>query len=246
MNILPIEEAWDTLPTEVVRINWDDPLALTLAAAFYPVNGRMYEVVRGMLPTADTGTIRATGAGQLRDYVSGQKSTFANSARYGLTGPMTIVVICDVDALSNYGALVSCQDSASTNGWEFRLGSGATDSNIISHRSHASGYTQFRASASNLISAGSKNNFIAVTYPSDQIYSPGPTFYVNGTTYSGSYLGGGATGAATASTSTLDIGARAAGTTQLDGAVSFVGLWNSALSTAALDALRLKPRRLIV
>ena len=65
-----------------------------------------------------------------------------------------------------------------------------------------------------------------------------PSFYVNGVAYNAVVVGYTSTGAQIASTSTMDIGARAAGSTFLDGAVQFVGLWNRALSADEIESLR--------
>ena len=227
-------------PQYPVGIDRSNPLTVGLSGVFSPLtSGGMRNLVAGVFPTSDTGTLRVTRKGVLRDYVSGQKSTFANRADYGLAGAMTIVVIADVDTLTNYGALVSCQDTTTTNGWELRLGFGVTDSRILMHRANTD-LRQYTAAASNLILAGSLNNFIAVTFPSAAV-DTAPTYNINGVQYFGALISGSATGAAIASTSTLDIGARASGGTQLDGGVQLVLLWNRALSFAELEQIRANP-----
>ena len=183
----------------------------------------------------DTGTRQVSDPGVSRGYTAGQRSTFASSSRYGLTGAMTIVVIFDANTLTNYSALLSCQDTTTTNGWECRLGASSGSSEVLMHRANAADYRQF-ATAANRFTAGSKNNFVAVTCA--PTIETAPVVYANGIVYNTASVAGTITGSPTASTSTLDIGARALGTTQLDGAVLFAALWNRSLSATEIESLR--------
>ena len=229
---------WTRQPQFPVPIDWGNPVTVGLQAAFSPVTGRMVDTSQNgsTPPSADTGTQQIGIAGISRAYTGGTKSTFANSPRYGLASAMTLVVVCDVNTLTNYGALISCENQPDVSGWELRVGNGPTDSVILASRSTSGGYYQYKTGA-NRINAGSKNNFVAVTYPSALVEST-PSFYVNGVAYAAVFVGNTSTGAQLASTLTLDIGARAAGTTQLDGAVLFAGLWNRALAAGEIESLR--------
>ena len=230
---------WARQPQFPVGIDQSNPIAAGLQATFSPVLGRMVDTYQGgsALSTGDTGAPSIGAAGISRAYSGGTKSTFANSPRYGLASAMTIVIICDVNTLTNFGALISCQNDATTAGWELRLGASGTDSKMNIHRANQSSYNQY-STAANRVVAGSKNNFIAVTYSSSAIDSS-PTCYVNGLSFTTTLSNStGSGGAQTASTGTLDIGARAAGTTQLDGAVLFAALWNRALSADEVESVR--------
>ena len=218
-------------------IDWNNPVTLGLQATFSPVMGVMFDtsLSGAVRSTVDTGTMQVSDPGVSRGYTAGQRSTFASSSRYGLTGAMTIVVIFDANTLTNYSALLSCQDTTTTNGWEFRLGASSGSSEVLMHRANAADYRQF-ATAANRFTAGSKNNFVAVTCA--PTIETAPVVYANGILYNTASIAGAITGSPTASTSTLDIGARASGTTQLDGAVLFAALWSRALSAAEIESLR--------
>ena len=218
-------------------IDWSNPVNIGLQATFSPVMGVMFDTsLSGAIrSTVDTGTRQVSDPGVSRGYTAGQRSTFASSSRYGLTGAMTIVVIFDANTLTNYSALLSCQDTTTTNGWELRLGASSGSSEVLMHRANAADYRQF-ATAANRFTAGSKNNFLAVTCA--PTIETAPVVYANGILYNTASIAGAITGSPTASTSTLDIGARTAGTTQLDGAVLFAALWSRALSAAEIESLR--------
>lgn len=225
-------------PNFPVEVDCSDPLTRGMRGAFTS-QGFMRDEFNAVQAASDNSTQKRTLSGAQRDYASLQRTTFPNRADYGLSSASTVVVIADVDTLTDYGALISCQNTTTTNGWELRLGNTATDSRIISHRANTS-EKQFAASAGNLIAAGSRRNFISVSYPNSSVESV-PTFNVNGVSYTGSATVGSATGPFTASTAQLAIGARLGGTTSLDGAVLFAGLWSRVLSFSELESIRLNP-----
>lgn len=160
---------------------------------------------------------------------------------------MTLVVIFDVDALANYNCLISCSTTTTTNGWELRLGNGPTDSRVVITRA-GTNYNQYAASASNLLSAGSKNNFVAITYLSGETtpsaFTAGPQFNVNGVSVIGSLLTANPAGPAAAPSAPLYLGNRADGVTPLSGAILFAGIWNRALSFTEQEQIRANPWQL--
>ena len=233
--------AWLILPNKFTRqpqftvgLDRNNPITVGLQATFSPVMGRMVDTHQGnsVASTSDTGTQQIGVAGISRAYSATTGSIFANRPRYQLASAMTIVIIVDVNTLTNYGTLISC--FAGGEGWELDIGSQVSISNIFVQRVNATGAVQY-SSGANRLTAGSKNNFIAVTYPSSAIESV-PTIYVNGVAYSGSLLSSIGTGAQVASTATLKMGAGPG--TQLDGAVLFAALWSRALSADDIESVR--------
>ena len=222
------------------EIDWSNPLNTGLIASFESgAGGGFTDVSKGRLPVADNSTDRVGTTGKSRDYAGTQNTQFINTG-YGLAGALTIIVACDVDALTNYSPLVANTASNTTNGWELRIGSGASDSVIMMHRAN----TNFKQniSSSDKITAGSKNNFIAVTCVDGDI-GASPSGFVNGSFFSMPTATGAGTGAAVANSSTVNlyIGSRADGVTMLDGAIQFVRLWDRVLSNDEILALYANP-----
>ena len=131
---------WTRQPQFPVGVDWSKPINSGLQATFSPVTGRMVDTNQNGFtpPTTDTGSQQVGVAGVSRAYTPGDASTFANNPRYGLASAMTLVIVCDVNTITNYGALLSCMSAGA--GWELRLGSGATTSEIFTHRVNAAGY----------------------------------------------------------------------------------------------------------
>lgn len=201
----------------------------------------MFDALHGKLPTVDTSTIRVDHDAILSDYAD-QDTRFSLINDYTLTGkPMTLVVICDVDTLTNFGAMISCQSTTTTNGWEFRIGLSGTSSEILYHRANTT-FKQF-GTTGNKLTAGTKNNFIAVTTPDDQV-EVAPTIYVNGQEFSTVAKGGSGTGSMTDSTGNLFLGRRDGAVTKLDGAIKLVAMWNKTLTFTELESLRKNPWQL--
>lgn len=213
-----------------------------LSAVFVAGGSGLIDVVSGATPTSNGGSSRFGQSGVLQTYNGSVNTQFGGNPRYWLTSAMTIVVIFDLDALANYNCLLSCSSTSSTNGWELRLGFGPTDSRVIATRAGSS-FNQYAASASNLLSAGSKNNFVAVTYPNGlttDITTP-PTFDVNGTSFSGTLLTGNPSVASGVPNAPLYVGNRTDGVTPFSGGILFAGLWNRQLSFSELESIRANP-----
>ena len=223
-------------PQDLVGINWDNPDALGLQAWFVPVDGRLIEVSRGLQPSTNTAVSRIGVTGVSADYSGTQATRFGNKPQFGLASPMTIIAFLDVDALTGFGAVVACQNTSYSYGWEFRLGLSSADSCLALTRANA-GVKQYKASSSNLITAGQTNVCVAVICANAAITTT-PTFIVNDVSYTGIDAGGAGTGDQTAPLSPLWIGQRYDGGTQLDGAINAIGLWNRALSAAAVARIR--------
>ena len=239
---------WTRQPQYPVGIDRSNPLTLGLKGAFSVVGTSvLYDSVNKALPITDNGLYKPTPQGVFRDFSgsAGQTATFPNRADYRLTGAMTIIVIADVDTLTNYGGLVACADTPTTNGWELRLGRAVTSSAIMFHRSNAGGFRQFTASNVDLIATGSKNNFIAVSY-ADELIETAPAFFnVNGSRYTPvTSIDGTGTGAQTGSVDPLYIATREDNVTRLDGAIGLVLLFDRSLSFSETESIRKNPWQL--
>ena len=225
-------------------------LAKGLCALFVPYQGRMIDVYdwiapfeQGLVPKARLG--RYPGI----DYSGGvyQRWRGANR-RYALTSPLgaTIVALVTVDAFTNYGGIIACQQTTTTNGWEFRLGGNAsTDSLILCHRSHASGFRQAAAVINQI--DNSNPSFLAVNWRDNLIENPPYCLTPNTTTVTQwANLAGSGTGAITVSSSSeLWIGRRYDGATYLDGGIHLIALFDRSLPFGDMYDLREDPFQVI-
>jgi len=212
-----------------------------LVGLLYPSGAGLIDVLNNNQPSADTSSRRIGKLGLYSDYNSSDQTEFSNKLNYGLASAMTLIVIFDADTLTNYGALISCQDSAATNGFELRLGSGATDGNMQLIRANTD-WEGWRVGGASVISAGTKDNFVAISC-NDADIGTSPAFYnINGTkrTDTTSASNGG-TGNQVASTHSLFVGRRESGVTQLDGAVNLIALFDRALTFNETESIRSNP-----
>ena len=236
----------DSQPQEAVGVDWENPIAAQCQGVFVPsASGMVGYLPSGIVfPTSDTGTYRIGQSGISRDYSGTQRSRFAFRPEYSLASAMTLVLLFDLDVLSNYGGLVSFEQTDSTKGWELRLGVGTSDSRISMERNNTTSKQYVALASGNAIAAGSRDAFLAVTYPSADIDS-GPTFYINGVSFEALVGAGSGTGPQTTATSAnLEFSARADGATRLDGAITFAALFARALSEDELLSLRANPWQL--
>ena len=151
MALLAYKRPWTWKPPLGTRINRNHPIGKHVNAALVYYNNRLIDVVNNKLSTADSSTRRVGPQGELADY-NDQQTAFANHSGYHQTGKMSIGVFCDIDALTNYNALVSCANTSSVHGWELRVGNGPTDSKIMMHRADAGGFKQWYSSSNQITS----------------------------------------------------------------------------------------------
>lgn len=190
------------------------------------------EVISGARATVDAVPRALSVHGAAPDFSSSQIQ-FAHRAEYALTGAFTIAIFCDVDALSNYGALIAKQGTTTTNApYELRLGSGSSDAQLNLVRASAGAFGSTTLAPGNVVSAGAKSARIVITADSATL-SPSGAYYVNGskTPYTG-------TGGAAPADNGADvwIGRRYDGATQLDGRIYHIALFNRVLTDAEANA----------
>jgi len=242
MSVLPYRKR-TVQPSHPVAVDRSNSLTDKLTALFYPIGGQFVDVANNKFPTTDTSTQRVGKLGRYREY-SNQDTRFANIPAYHLTGACTLILVLDVDALTNYGALISCQDSATTNGYELRLGNGSSGSEIVMIRANTSWNNSF-VTAGNQITAGTKDNFIALTFANGLIETD-PTFYnINGTKHTAFTTTSPSTGAAVASTDDFRVGRRYDTVTKLDGAINFIAMFDREMSFAETEQIRANPYNLL-
>lgn len=231
-------------PNQIIKPDYTNPLNEGLSALFYPIAGSLVDVANTKLPTTDTSTSRVGKLGRYRDYAD-QDTQFANSSNVAFSSGMTAIIIADIDALTNYGGLISCSDSTTRGGYELRLGQSATDSRLLFIRS---GDTQYRGYtyASDLLTAGTKDNFIAVSAGVD--IQVAPNFYnINGDkiTALSATAGGASADDMTASTHDFFVGRREDAVTKLDGAINFIAMFDRELSFEETEEIRRNPYGLL-
>jgi hypothetical protein len=226
-------------PRQAVGVNSSDPSARGLVALIDVRAG--IDLVSGARAKTDTSTRLPSLSGVGADFVGGQSQTYAHRSGYALTGPLSILLLIDVDALSNYGALISKQATAATKTpYELRLGVGPGDFQLIFGRAGDAQLYQ-ATTGSNRLAAGDRSVRLLFMDPSSTLAAT-QTVWVNGSKFAMSASGGSADGSAITDdgASDLCIAARASGTTLLDGRVFLIPMWNRVLSDA--EAFRLTSR----
>lgn len=213
--------------------------------------GALFESVSGRGANTHVG-LQATPLGSAALFNNTQ-ATFEHAPSHDVLGAITIVVIARVDALTNYGALISKGIGTTTTlPYELRVGAAATDSRIEFVRANAGGYRAWDSSnTTNAFSAGNALQFIAVTQGSG--IQTTPVFYINDTVRASPFAAGGTgTGDATSGGGNLYLGKRADSVTYLNGAILFAGIWDHAKSARELCRIRdncwqlFEPRRIVV
>lgn len=246
-------QRWLTAPDYPVEVDWSRPLAQGLAAFFYPASGHWYDAALKTSAASDGSTIGLGSAGYSRDY-SNTQTTFSHAPDYALIGNegMTVAVLCDVDALTNTGHLVSKGTNDAGAPWYLRLGvTGSDNSQIDFNRGdNASAYMRYRTGASDTFTAPATDKLIAVTCPGNNMYFDPPTFYVDDVvtvkavasywTFGGSGVADVADGAGT-----VNIGKNSAGTSYLDGRIKVIALANRPWSADEIAEFRSAPFSLL-
>lgn len=185
-----------------------------------------------------TSTLSPAAAGMAADFSGTANQQYAHRPAYATTGALTLVVLCDVDALSSYGALIAKQATSTTYcPYELRIGDGSTDSKLGWLRGANGSYVFGTASASNLITAGDKAVRLIWRINAD---STAGSAFVNGAKYDFSAGGG----VPLDNGASVWIGRRSDGITQLDGRIYYVALFNRAISDAEALALTQNPWQL--
>lgn len=231
-------------PAQVVKPDYSNPLNKGLKGLFYPVNGSLVDVMHSALPSFDDSTSRIGRKGRYRAY-SNQQTRFASNSDYGLASAMTIIFIVDVDSLANFNGVIYNQEGNNDTGYGVRLGLAGDASDIFITRAASFSNRFHTISAGDQISAGSKDNFVAITFAGNLIETPPVFMNVNGTKHTAFDVGGSGTGAQLVSTEELRIGKREDGSTYLNGAVNFIALFDRELSFFETEQIRKNPYQLL-
>lgn len=198
------------------------------------------ELISGAYATNRTSFPAASVAGMGEDFSGTANQQYAHRAAFAIAGPLTIVVLCDVDALTGFGAVIAKQNTTtSVTPYELRAGLSGTDTQLMLGRASAAQFMQSRAGTVNRVSAGARGLLLAVSDVGGVLTTANQTFYVNTVAYPAITAGGVADGSAVTDdgSSAVWIGRRFDGATQLDGRIYFVALFNRALGSGALKLL---------
>jgi hypothetical protein len=188
-----------------------------------------------------TTSVSSGVGGIAADFSGTANQQYAHREAYSTTGAMTLVFLLDVNALSNFGALIAKQGTTTSNcPYEIRLGAvSPTAGDLQCLRASASAYSFSTVSGSNIIFAGDKFVRLIVRFTDADEVPIGHAF-VNGTKYA---FGGVPVGRVPTDNTlaTVWIGRRYDGATQLDGRIYYVALFNRAISDAEVLALTVNP-----
>lgn len=187
------------------------------------------EVIHGVRGV-NTATQVQAFHGQAMDYSGTANTQYEHRPAYAQTGPVTIIALVEVDALTNYTAIIAKQATTTTHApYEWRLGSSAlaTDSKQFFLRADAGSFQYVDGTAATI--AAGYSGVLALTCESGALSATNTTAYWR----EGSAVLGTKSGAGTATTdnaATVWIGRRYDGATQLDGRIYYVALFDRALS----------------
>ena len=187
------------------------------------------ERISGDRASVNTATRAVSEGGVAADFSGTANQRYAHRPAYAQSGPFSLLILCDIDALTGYGALISKQQSSTTHcPYELRIGSGATDSKFEVVRCSATNFGTAQASATSILSAPAKLVRLVLSVTNSDKAALG-TLWVNGVGYS---LNGIVSGEDATGTGTPDvwIGRRQDGATQLDGRIYHIGLVNRAVT----------------
>lgn len=242
MKIVPNRQTWTQQPQFYRNVNWANPIANGLAALFN--TSAALELVYNN-PASSVTTTNTAGGGLLgADFSSTANQQYSHRPGYAITGELTIFVLMNLRAATNYGAILAKQQTTTTNApYELRLGSsGATTGEVQLLRANTSTYNTARAGSTgqNLVSLNTLTAlFVRAAAPSS---SAQVDFLVNGVQYSSEMN----LASVTDNGSAVWIGRRYDGVTQLDGRIFYVSLWNRLLSLDEQKSLTNNPWQLFL
>ena len=237
---------WTVQPQYAAGINRAHPVGKDVIA-FFNAGGSLR--FGRDFPTTIGGTPSVGAAGRCIDYASTKTQyPFDASIANGLVtaAGCAVLLVFDVDALTNYGGLISLQDTTTQKtALECRVGVSSSDSWLYSERgtSVASAFRGFKAgSGSNGLAAGDKFIRLLVSFADNNVQKY-PNYYLNGVLSVGQDAGGAATGVVAAPTANgLCLGGRSPDTaTKLDGRIYNVWLIGRGVTEAEGIALTQTP-----
>jgi len=231
--------AWQFQPPQGRGIDKSNQITLGLSALFNAAEGR--EVVYNNFASSLTTTRSAGKGGICADFSSTANQQYAHRPGYAITGDLTIFVVATFRAFSNYSAIIAKQATTTTYcPYELRLGVATTDSKMNLVRASSSSFVT-TAGTSNAITAdsGSVQTFgWVIPAPSGSGVTTQP--YLNGAALNPINQGA-LSSAADNGSSSVWIGRRYDGSTQLDGRIYYVALWNRLLSGEEIERLNSNP-----
>ena len=163
------------------------------------------------------------------DFSNQANVQWAHHPNFVLLGTGFVFFKMDLDAISNFGAIISKQNTTTTQcPYEIRMGRTAGDSNIHITRSNTTNKSY--DTNINRVSAGAQSVVIGIRFNAAAV-DTAPDVFIAGAKVAAGTSSGTGTGAPTDDGSSLVcIGRRAAGTTYLDGRIYWVALGDYAPS----------------
>lgn len=191
-------------------------------------------------PTTVGGTLATSESAVCMDYDGSKRTIFPFNAFLAnslvTANGASILVVCDVDALSNYGFVIAFADSPTQrNALELRVNNGGTDDGRLTavRGTSVSGAYRTFSTASRVVTAGDSSLRILCSFADNNVQTA-PVFYCNGVQISSSNLAGVATGNVAAPTANgAYLGGRIDSGAYLDGRIKFAALWGRGLSVDA-------------
>lgn len=230
---------WTSKPPPGTRLNRRHPLTRDLVACWAFNDGRdggqLIREQAGWLANVDfTTNSGATWSGR-----DGGGLSFTNPQALRTTssppdwpflGPITVIVRGLIRTGSTYHELVCKVATAGTqsNPFEFRTNNAATPA-LAMVRATTGGTFVFREYTGPSVTLNTVQTW-GVTADSSQIVA-NYTFYVDGVPTAGSNTDGTGSGFVAGTNADFFVGRRIDGVVQLDGEISFVGIWNRVLTT---------------
>lgn len=234
--MIPVKIKRIQQPNLGVGIDWSHWAVADLRFAIILQDGKAWDAItrRYVSSTGEVNGRRLSDAVG-SDFDSTDYFEFTHDSRYALTGELTLFFrgIVDTGSATRHFCGKHLTNGATVNVFDFRTNADATPLMTLVRAN-----TLSRNWAGPAVTLGAYANY-AVSQ-SSAIEST-PTFYKNGVPTTGTNIGGTGTGAPTSDTSTLRVGRRADGVTQLDGAASLVMGFNKVLSAKQHAELSLHP-----
>jgi hypothetical protein len=232
---------WVTQPQDSPTPS-EDWIDRGMVALFDCRQGR--ELILDVPATTDTLSRVASTQGVAPDF-SGVAQVYPHRPQYGVTGPLSILVYCDVDALTNSGDLIGKGSGTFTTATPYglKIGVSATDSRISLLRGGNPGIGSnnwyMTASAANTFSAPINAIPILVVDPTGLLQGTRIN-WANGTKSSATQVAGVARAEpVTDGGGPIYIGKR--DTVYLDGRIYFIAVFNRALSDDEAQSLSSNP-----
>ena len=224
-------------PQGSLQINWGNPLAQGLSAAFDLQSSR--DLITQATPSVNTSTRTARNQKVGRAFSAGTNTQFPHRSNFALTGQMTALVVMDINALSDYTAIIAKQATATTyNIYEFRAAN-TTSGNLSLVEGSATDYAIWD-SPSSIISAGF-SGVVGFTRDTNVAATGTRNFYANGRKFSSSLTRSMTGNIADDGLSPVYLGTRADGVTKLNGNIYLTALWSRVLSDSEITSFSNNP-----